>query len=219
MKLCIFDTETTGLPLNYKQMAYQGPDNWPHIVSIAWVILDGDTNQILKKKYHIINPTDWVIPDESIAIHKITNEFAKKMGISIQSAIIDFLNEEFDLLVAHNLEFDYNVLVNAMKWDCHMNIDFFPRTKCTMKIGKDLCKIPFKNAGYKYPKLKELYQYAFKRTPIETSLHSSIYDVAILTEIIQHCDPVRNGLRLPTKEFFQRNGNREEETLFIKLTD
>jgi DNA polymerase III epsilon subunit-like protein len=200
-------------------MAYQGPNNWPHIVSIAWVILDSDTNQILKKKYHIINPIDWVIPDESIAIHKITNEFAKKTGITIQSAMIDFLNESYDLLVAHNLEFDYNVLVNALTWDCNINIGFYPKTKCTMKIAKDLCKLPFKNGGYKYPKLKELYQFAFHRSPIETSLHSSLYDVAILTEIIQHCDQVRNGLNLPTKQFLQRNGNSEEETLFIKLTD
>lgn len=217
MKLCIFDTETTGLPLNFKKIAYHGPKNWPHIVSIAWVILDGDTNQILKKRYAVIEPKDWEISQESIAIHGITNEFARKVGVSLLPILEEFLKEQYDLLVAHNLEFDYNVIVNAIKWDCRLPMDFFPKTKCTMKLARDLCKLP-SSFGYKYPKLKELYQFAFQRTPIEASLHSSLYDTLILTEIIQHCDSIRNGLGLPSKQLLPKNGDHEEETLFLKLS-
>lgn len=48
MKLLIFDTETTGLPKSRKAST-EGPNNWPHIVSISWVILDSDTNKIEKQ--------------------------------------------------------------------------------------------------------------------------------------------------------------------------
>ena len=46
MKLCIFDTETTGLPKDRNKQAIKEPNNWPHIVSISWVILDVDTNSL-----------------------------------------------------------------------------------------------------------------------------------------------------------------------------
>ena len=68
MKLLIFDTETTGLPKN-RQPAERGPDNWPHIVSISWIVLDTDTNKEVKRRSYIIQPNGWHIPEESVRIH------------------------------------------------------------------------------------------------------------------------------------------------------
>ena len=45
-----FDTETTGLP-KYRDQAYKAPGNWPHIVSIAWIILNSDLTDI-NGKFH-----------------------------------------------------------------------------------------------------------------------------------------------------------------------
>ena len=75
MKLLIFDTETTGLPKS-RQPAYLGANNWPHVVSISWIIMDTNTNEILSKESHIVKPLSWTIPDESISIHGITNGHA-----------------------------------------------------------------------------------------------------------------------------------------------
>jgi len=68
MRLIIFDTETTGLPKT-RDSAFKGPDNWPHLVSISWVILDTDENTIQKQRDYIIYPDSWVIPQESTKIH------------------------------------------------------------------------------------------------------------------------------------------------------
>ena len=45
---------------------------------------------------------------------------------------------------------------------------------CTMKSCVNITKIKRKNGGYKYPKLKELYEYIFGSEP--KNLHNSLYD-------------------------------------------
>jgi hypothetical protein len=67
-----------------------------------------------------------------------------------------------------------------------------------MKLGRSICKLPGTFGRYKYPKLKEFYQHVFQIIPDESRLHSSMYDVMILTEIIQLCVPLRNLMGLVT---------------------
>ena len=88
-KYIIFDVETTGLPKNYKTSP-KIVDNWPHIVQFAWIIYD-DT-KISEEKSFIIKPTDYVIPEESTAIHKITNEQALN-GTSLRTVLKDFKDD------------------------------------------------------------------------------------------------------------------------------
>ena len=52
MRVVYFDTETTGLPKT-RESATRGPDNWPHLVSIAWII-DDDGEKIDKLNYELI---------------------------------------------------------------------------------------------------------------------------------------------------------------------
>ena len=68
MKLLIFDTETTGLPKSRKPSKEES-NNWPHLVSISWIILDSETNQIEKERSYIVQPKGWIIPEESVRIH------------------------------------------------------------------------------------------------------------------------------------------------------
>ncbi len=199
MKVLIFDTETTGLP-KLRQPSFRGPNNWPHIVSISWVILDADTNKVIDLKSHIVKPRNWIIPQDSVKIHGITQEKAVQEGVDLQIAISEFLAQPYDILVAHNLEFDYNVLHNAINWD--LGIEFKGITKpkyCTMELSKDICKL---NGmfGYKSPKLSELYEYTFKRKPDTHSLHNSLYDATILGDILQSNDELRRKMNLPTTQ-------------------
>jgi DNA polymerase III epsilon subunit-like protein len=194
MRLLIFDTETTGLPKT-RESAIKGPNNWPHIVSISWVILDTETNIIMKRRSYIIKPK-WHIPSESIAIHKITNENAMLNGVDLFNVINEFITEPCEAIVAHNIEFDLNVIFNAMLWDLNMGYKILPRAICSMMLGKPLCMLPGKFGNYKSPKLKELYYHAFKRMPDETKLHGSMYDVLVLTEVIQHYFPLRQAMGL-----------------------
>jgi len=200
MKLLIFDTETTGLPTNSDIPAENKSDNWPHLVSIAWVIMDSDDNEIIKRRKYIIRPDGWNIPQESIAIHGISELKANLSGHKLQDVLLEFITESYDMLVAHNLKFDYNVLRNAMIWD--LGWGFNPLTKpscCTMKLSTDICMLPGRNGTMKYPKLSELYAEVFKREPISSRLHDSLYDTLILTEIVQSSNELRCKMGLSSK--------------------
>jgi DNA polymerase III epsilon subunit-like protein len=200
MRLLFFDTETTGLPKS-RASPSAGPDNWPHMVSMSWMILDTHTNEIVSTRDYIIRPDDWIIPQESINIHGITNELAILRGRDLRSVVQEFLNEKCDAWIAHNLEFDMGVLVNAVLWDLGLQFPATPQRKfCSMLLSKNICKLPGKYGNYKVPKLKELYFFTFGKMPSEDNLHRSIYDVEILVEIVKHCIPLRTAIGLLTPD-------------------
>jgi DNA polymerase-3 subunit epsilon len=214
MKLLIFDTETTGLPVDRNKQAIKEPNNWPHIVSISWVVLDADTNKIESKNSFIVKPINWTIPLEATKVHGITNEKAMLKGSPLSEVMEQFSRESYDCLVAHNIQFDFNVLMNAYHWDLGMKVnDTLYKRKCTMMLSTDLCKLQGQ-WGYRWPKLSELYEFAFHRKPISSSLHSSLYDTVILAEIIQHCDELRHKMGLPVKLTFVNNGSGNK-TLYL----
>jgi DNA polymerase-3 subunit alpha len=218
MKLLIFDTETTGLPKQRFEDANKKPNNWPHIVSISWVVLESETNKIVSQRSYIIKP-QWVIPNESIAIHKITNEIAHRDGVPLRNAIVEFLAEPYDKMIAHNIEFDINVIENAVVWDLKMGEKWLPKSlDCTMIISQRYCKLPGKFGSiHKLPKLKELYEFIFKRQPAEDKLHGSLYDTLILVECIQNCEWLRNELGLTKPNIYRPNG-LSNTTLSINFT-
>ena len=66
MKIVIFDTETTGLPKSLEP-ADKSPNNWPHLVSISWVVIENTfPYAISKQRSYIIKPQNWTIPEDSI---------------------------------------------------------------------------------------------------------------------------------------------------------
>lgn len=223
MKLLVFDTETTGLP-KARKASKEGPNNWPHIVSISWVILDSVTNKIEKERYYLIKPMSWEIPEESVKIHGITTEKATKEGESLAKVLGEFLAEAYDVLVAHNMDFDYNVLDNAVRWDLEMAFRDIKKPKiCTMELSKDLCNLRNLFGKPKVPKLKELYEHAFGSPPPEDQLHNSLYDTKILVKIIQEYDPLRVKMNLTRvqPELTRRDvtAKNEARILSIRLGD
>jgi DNA polymerase III epsilon subunit-like protein len=218
MKVCIFDTETTGLPVNKSIAGWRAPNNWPHLVSISWAILDGDTNKVEKKVSYIIYPHDWVIPKEASDIHRITQEIALERGYYLENVMEEFLSEKYDVLVAHNMDFDRNVLFSTLRWDMNRKeCNVFGNVFCTMAFSRNLCKIPSEYYdGYKAPKLSELYRYVFGREPDSSQLHGSHYDVQILTEIVQNCGQIRIALGLPVRVLNRTNAsNKGDSTLVL----
>ena len=205
MKLLIFDTETTGLPINKNIPAEHKSDNWPHIVSIAWIVLDVDTNKVIKKKKYVIKPINWIIPKESTAIHRITHENALTNGFQLHDVLLEFITENYDMLVAHNLKFDYNVLRNAMIWDLKWLFNPLKKPKCcTMETSLEICMLPGRDGQLKYPRLSELYYHTFKQNPSFETLHDAMVDTILLTEIIKECDELRTKLGLPIKPNYNK---------------
>ena len=212
MKFLIFDTETTGLPRDFSNSAFKGPDNWPHIVSISWAIMDDKFNKVLSSQSYIIKPQGWDIPFESTVIHGITNSEALEHGHSLAKVMDIFFNEDCDAYVAHNIHFDKNVIYNAMLWDLgYRYFEGLGKPKlCTMQIGRKLCKLP-KN---KSPKLSELYFHCTGKTPNDSSLHNSLYDTLFLCDSISASPEIRKGL-LNGYEY-QTNANQANVTPIIQ---
>ena len=191
MKILVFDTETTGLPKDSSLTAFQSPDNWPHLVSISWAVLDSDSNSVMKTHCYIVRPDNWTIPEEASRIHGITHAKALEFGIPLRDVMEAFNGEQCDMMVAHNLKFDMNAVVNAIIWDLKIPFKGFAKRKfCTMEVGTAMCKIPGRY-GYKYPKLKELYEKVIGHKPKSEQLHNALFDTLYLCEIVQKSSEIR----------------------------
>ncbi len=213
MKLLLFDTETTGLPKS-RETAINGANNWPHLVSIAWIVIEDD--KILKSEYHIVKP-QWDIPEDSVKIHGISHAKATAEGEPLSSVMEKFLGEEHDMLVAHNMNFDFNVIVNAFVWDLKLggHPDFKPWF-CTMEASRNLCRIPFANGrGFKSPKLSELYEYVMKKPAHPQSLHNSLYDTQLLAEIVIRSTVIRGMMGLPSVPGQTHNASSVKSTTLV----
>jgi DNA polymerase III epsilon subunit-like protein len=80
MKVMVFDTETTGLPLEKNPSIYES-HKWPHIIQLSYIIYDSETNDLIALENDYINiDASVIINPKSQEIHKISRE--KKNGIS-----------------------------------------------------------------------------------------------------------------------------------------
>jgi DNA polymerase III epsilon subunit-like protein len=213
MKLLIFDTETTGLPKSREQ-AIKGANNWPHLVSIAWIIVEND--KIIKSEYHIVRPL-WDIPDDSVKIHGITKEKALAEGTPLSTVMMKFLEEPHDIMIAHNMSFDYNVLINAIMWDLKLIVlPDFKRRFCTMEAMRNVMCLPFANGrGYKPPKLSELYAYVTNKSVQPQQLHNSLYDTQLLAEIMIRSTYLKTMIGLPISGDDNPNASKKARTTLI----
>jgi len=185
MRVLIFDTETTGLPP--KNTPTNQTDKWPHIVQLSWVIYNDETGQVEEEKDNIISlGTHIPISAESTAIHGITSEISRAKGVPIDVALFDFklAVNRCGKIVAHNLEFDKNMIQVEFYRARIFNNMFPPVGYCTMKQGTPICKLvkvwDDGTTSFKYPKLVELYYALFGAdAPAPEGLHNAKVDVEL----------------------------------------
>ncbi len=155
-----FDTETTGVPRNYKAPP-SDLLNWPRVVQLGWMVTDKQGRE-LKAINHIIRPDGFVIPDEVSRIHGITTDKAMREGVALNT-VLDEITKDIlsaDNLFAHNMSFDENILGSEFLRAGRMNVVLQKPRVCTMQSSTDFCKISG-NYGYKWPKLQELHTELF----------------------------------------------------------
>lgn len=116
MTLALFyDTETTGLPL-YKERSHD--PRQPHIVQLAAKLVDLGTWETLASIDQIVKPDGWAIPNDSIAIHGITNERAQEEGEPETEVVRRFFGlwsqNGKPKRIGHNEAFDARILRIAM---------------------------------------------------------------------------------------------------------
>ena len=83
-----FDTETTGLPKNWKAPVTD-IQNWPRLVQLAYLLYDQQGNKISGGDF-IIQPDGFTIPAEAAAIHGISTEKANREGVALMTVLQDF---------------------------------------------------------------------------------------------------------------------------------
>lgn len=201
MKFIVFDTETSGLPPRgqYK-VALHNINMWPHIVQFSYVIYDTDTKSVEHIYDSIIKvPKGIILDGESEKVHGITNKLSETKGINIEDALVEFNNhlKNVDMIVAHNLDFDLNMLRAewyrlisnksiAHKYSNSYSIFCGKLTNikkiCTMKENIQRCNIisVSKKDGkpyVKWPTLSELHNHIFGGRLY--NLHNSLVDVAV----------------------------------------
>lgn len=161
-RLLFFDTETTGVPLNYKASS-SDTKNWPRLVQLAWVLTDEEGNRIHTGNL-IVKPEGFIIPTDATRVHGITTQRANEEGVPLAEVIEQF-KADLDVatyIVGHNIEFDKKI-VGAEMIRLGMKDELEKKKSCcTMQSSIDFCKIPGKY-GFKYPKLQELYRKLFDR--------------------------------------------------------
>ena len=158
MNTIVLDTETSGLPEMKKFGEYYNPlllkyYDTSRIIEIGYVVYSSNKNELFRRSF-LIKPKNFVITNHNI--HGITNKMANDEGIQIVDALDILLCDILNVsnFVAHNVNFDYNVLLS----ECYRNYNFELADKlkslnkeCTMLMGKK-----YLNQS-KYPSLKNLY--------------------------------------------------------------
>lgn len=168
-----FDTETTGIPANYRAPATDSR-NWPRLVQVGWILVDEDGRQIESAEY-IIKPQGFSIPADAVRIHGITIAMAMAQGSDLES-ILRSLKEKVEfasVLVAHNMQFDEKILGAEFLRCGFPNVIETKQRICTMLSSTDYCRIPGPY-GYKWPSLAELHRTLFKKNI--SGAHSALAD-------------------------------------------
>jgi DNA polymerase III epsilon subunit-like protein len=179
MKALILDTETSGLPTSYKA-SFADTKAWPRVVEIAWIILEDGSRPISSSTF-IVRPDGFQISQGATSIHGISTEKASAEGNPLRYVLACLAEDlsEVDLVVAHNIDFDFPV-INCEFLRMNMPSSLGNKSRfCTMKSTTDLCNLPGNN-GPKWPKLEELYRFLFLRSFSEA--HRAMHDVKATTE-------------------------------------
>lgn len=171
-RILFFDTETDGLPCGGRI---------PYLVSLAWRLTDGD-GFLVSEGARLVRPEGFEIPFSATEVHGITQERALAEGMDEREALEAFAADarQADAYVAHNLAFDEGVLRAAFRRrGLPSPFGRFVRRVCTMKESTRFCAIPGRaGAGFKYPRLGELYRILFARE--RRGAHDAAQDVATL---------------------------------------
>ena len=182
-----FDTETTGIPDRSAKWDTDFAD-YPHVVQMAWI-------HGCKVENHIIRPDGWEIPDDTVAVHGITTEYALEHGESFAAVVDMFIQDCHDagLICGHNIHFDTGIVkANILR---ELGREYYDANDVETALYKgkriDTMRPTMKwvdarmaNGRLKFPNLSELYSRCF---PGETfPAHNAIEDV----KAVARCLPV-----------------------------
>lgn len=189
----IFDTETTGLPRDYKAPV-TNTDNWPRCIQLAWQLHD-ELGQLVEAKSFLVKPNGFDIPYDAERIHGISTQLATELGHDLEDVALAF-NEVLGrtkFVVGQNVEFDLKIMgceFHRLQLESPL-LELPSLDTCTEDTAK-MCQIPGGLGGkFKLPTLSELHKHLFEESFVEA--HNATADV----EATSRC-----FLELVRREFF-----------------
>lgn len=174
-----FDTETTGLPKDYRAPV-EDVDNWPCVVQLAWALYAENEHLVRSGSDIIIQKK--LVPNEVIKLHGITNEAIGAYGVLMVDVLepfnmaCEYIEDYNGYLIAHNIHFDRKVLgAEFIRQDFKVPFENLS-TVCTMTTSTKFCGLKQSNGKTpKWPSLSELYYKLFQET-LENQ-HNAMVDV------------------------------------------
>lgn len=186
------DIETIGFPEKINYYNYYDPSEYNNlkyydnarIIEVGFMIFDENCVNI-KSYSSLLKLDNFTI--KNTLIHGITDEDCIKNGKDFNDILNELINDidSYDNIIAHNVLFDYNILLSEIYRIVHNTSDIIyenkikdflnkfenKNKKCTMEIGRIYLKTK------KYPKLTELYEKLFNEPIIQD--HRALSDTAI----------------------------------------
>ena len=171
-----FDTETTGLPKNFKADVSDS-DNWPRLVQLAWQLND-ETGKLISNNSLIVKPEGFTIPYNSEKVHGISTEKALKEGEDLEGIIQKFEKDvkNSKYVIGHNINFDLKI-IGAEHFRLSYNSNLNDKINLdTGQISKKYCNLKGGfGGGLKMPKLIEMYEILFNKK--FSDAHDASHDV------------------------------------------
>jgi len=206
----IFDTETTGLPKNWKAPLTDF-DNWPRCIQIAWQLHD-DMGNLVENQDYLVKPTGFNIPYDAEKIHGISTMLAEEDGISLQEMLEKFhiALGKAKFIVGQNVGFDVNIMgAEFLRGGFQNPLEQFPFLDTCTETTAKLCQLPGGRYGkFKLPTLAELHKELFSEPFAEA--HNATADVEATT---------RCFLELIRKEFFTKEQLDVPESYFENFSE
>jgi DNA polymerase III alpha subunit (gram-positive type) len=181
----IFDTETTGLPKDWKAKMTD-LDNWPRIIELAFQVYDSDY-KLVHSYVTLIKPDGWVVPTAKFWIDNgFSQERNMSDGIPMKDALEEFAkwHDQCEYMIAHNISYDYNVLGAELirnKVRCQKRLTQI----CTKETTTDFCNLKGNYGKPKWPTMGELHMKLFNEEMEDA--HKADVDVAYTAKCFFEC--------------------------------
>lgn len=187
-KVLFYDLETTGLVKTDRNLnpedeypSYKELDNYEQsrIVSIGYYYSNNFNyiNEIEIDNINeiIVKPKNFIIPDESTAIHGITHDHANQNGIKINDALNILCNiiKECEYIVGYNVYYDINVLLSELYRKKH-----YSTIKKILELKKNKKIICAGIISSKEAKPSKWYKYSKNAIPKQTKVYEECYGLA-----------------------------------------
>lgn len=193
MSVIMFDLETTGLPSRdglkfgeYHDYTDISKYDEARIVQVSYMVCDTHLNPLSMHDAIIASKGEFLISNSHI--HGITDARSDEFGRDFNDVMVDFDKalREAGTLVAHNADFDINVLKSEL-FRRHLTgtLDELctKRVVCSMKASKLVVNATNAYNRPKFPTLKELYVFATNKPML--GAHNARHDVLNMHEAVK----------------------------------